>query len=214
MSFSLLIADDHALIRQGLRKLLAPERDLHIVAETANAAETLDVLSRAKIDLVIMDINMPGRSGIETLQDIRKRFPRVKTLMLSMHPEETIAVRAMKAGASGYISKDAPPEELLKAIRKVLSGGKYVSQRLADRLAEDLVEPQKTTPHETLSEREYEVLCLIGKGKTVSEIAKHLSLSVPTITTYRRRILEKLSLKTTAELIHYAIRHGLVEPIE
>lgn len=211
---SLLIADDHALIRQGLRKLLAPERDLHIAAEAANAAETLDALSRVKIDLVIMDINMPGRCGIEVLQDIKKRFPKVKTLMLSMHPEETIAVRAMRAGASGYISKDAPPEELLKAIRKVLSGGKYVSQRLANRLVEELVEPQKTTPHETLSEREYEVLCLIGKGKTVSEIAEHLSLSVPTITTYRRRILEKLSLKTTAELIHYAIRHGLVEPIE
>lgn len=214
MSSSLLIADDHALIRQGLRKLLAPERDLNIVAEAANAAETLDVLSRAKIDLVIMDINMPGRSGIEILQDIRKRFPRVKTLMLSMHPEETIAVRAMKAGASGYISKDAPPEELLKAIRKVLSGSKYVSQRLADRLAEDIVKPYKAKLHEGLSEREYEVLCLIGKGKTVSEIAKHLSLSVPTITTYRARILQKMKMKTTAELIHYAIRHGLVEPIE
>ncbi len=124
-----------------------------------------------KVDLVLLDINMPGRGGIETLQDIRKRFPKVKVLMLSMHPEETVAVRAMKAGASGYISKDAPPEELLKAIRKVLTGGKYVSQKLADRLAEDLVASREAKPHESLSEREYEVLCLIGKGKTVSEIA-------------------------------------------
>lgn len=214
MGFSLLIADDHALIRQGIRKLLDAERDLQIVAEATNAAEALDLLSRTKVDLVIMDINMPGQSGIEVLQEIRRRFPKVKVLMLSMHPEETVAVRAMKAGAAGYISKDAPPEELLKAIRKVLSGGKYVSQRLADRLAEDLVEPHKAKLHENLSEREYEVLCLIGKGKTVSEIAKHLSLSVPTITTYRARILQKMKMKTTAELIHYAIRHKLVEPIE
>jgi len=214
MSFSLLIVDDHALIRQGLHKLLASERDLHIVAEATNAAEVLDSLSRTKVDLVIMDINMPGQSGIEVLQDIRKRFPKVKVLMLSMHPEETVAVRAMKAGASGYISKDSPQEELLRAIRKVLSGSRYVSQKLADRLAEDLIEPQVTKLHESLSEREYEVLCLIGKGMTVSEIAKHLSLSVPTITTYRARILQKMKMKTTAELIHYAIRHKLVEPLE
>jgi DNA-binding NarL/FixJ family response regulator len=211
---NILIADDHALIREGLRKLLAPERDLHIAAEATNAAEALELLSRMKVDLVLLDINMPGRSGIELLYDLRKRFPKVKLLMLSMHPEETVAVRAMKAGASGYISKDAPPEELLNAIRKVLSGRKYVSQKLADQLAEDLAKPELSKPHEILSAREFEILCLFGKGKTVSEIAKKLSLSVPTVTTYRRRILQKLSLKTTAELIHYAIRHNLVEPLE
>lgn len=214
MSFSLLIADDHALIRQGLRKLLDPEHDLHVAGEATRGAEVLEFLAHTKVDLVLLDINMPGRSGIELLQDLRKRFPKVKVLMLSMHPEETVAMRAMKAGASGYVSKDTPPDDLLTAIRKVLRGGKYVSEKLADRLAEDLVTPHGAKPHEGLSEREYEVLCLIGKGKTVSEIARHLSLSVPTITTYRSRILQKMKMKTTAELIHYAIRHGLVEPIE
>lgn len=214
MSFSLLIADDHSLIRQGLRKLLESESDLRVVGEATNAAGVLEFLARTKVDLVLLDINMPGRSGIEVLQDLRKRFPAVRVLMLSMHPEETVAVRAIKAGASGYVSKDAPPEELLRAIRKVLAGSRYVSQSLADRPAENLVTPRDVKPHENLSEREYEVLCLIGKGKTVSEIAKYLSLSLPTITTYRSRILQKMNMKTTAELIHYAIRHGLVEPLE
>lgn len=211
---NILIVDDHALIREGLRKLLNAESDLHVAGEASSAAEVLDMLTRTKVDLVVMDINMPGRSGIETLQDLRARFPKVRVLMLSMHPEENVAIRALKAGALGYVSKNAPPKELLKAIRKVLSGGRYVSQSLADQMAEDLLHPTTQKPHEELSEREYEVLCLIGKGKTVSAIAKHLSLSIPTITTYRSRILQKMKMKTTAELIHYAIRHHLVEPLE
>lgn len=211
---NILIADDHALIRQGLRKIFDAERDIHVAGEATNAAEALDLLSHTKVDLVLLDINMPGRSGIELLQDLRKRFPKVRILILSMHPEETVAVRAMKGGASGYISKNVPPEELLKAIRKVAVGGKYVSATLADRLAEEIVKPKAGQPHEQLSARELEVLSLFGKGKTVSEIAQELSLSIPTITTYRARILQKLNLKTTAELIHYAIRHKLVEPLE
>lgn len=210
----ILIADDHALIRQGLRKVFDAEKDLRVAGEAAHAAEVLDVLSRTKVDLLLLDINMPGRSGIELLQDLRRRFPKVKTLMLSMHPEENVAMRAIKAGAAGFVSKNATPEELLKAIHKVAAGRRYVSQMLADRLAEEIGKPAHARPHESLSEREFEVLCLFGRGRTVSEIARHLSLSVPTITTYRSRILQKMNMKTTAELIHYAIRHGLVESLE
>ena len=210
----ILIADDHTLIRQGLRKLFEAEGDLRVAGEAAVVAEVFDLLSSTKVDLLILDINMPGRSGIEALQDLRTRFPGVRVLILSMYPEETAAVRVLKAGASGYVSKDAAPEELLKAIRKVASGERYVSQSLADRLAEEIVTPHNNKLHESLSEREYEVLCLIGRGKTVTEIARQLSLSIPTITTYRARILMKMNMRTTAELIHYAIRHNLVETIE
>ncbi len=211
---NILIADDHALIRQGLRKVLDAEKDLQVAGEATNAAEVLDLLSRTKVDLLLLDINMPGRSGIELLQDLRRRFPKVKTLMLSMHPEENVAMRAIKAGAAGFVSKNATPKELLNAIRKVTAGGRYVSQTLADRLAEEIGKPERANLHESLSEREFEVLCLFGRGRTVSEIARQLSLSIPTITTYRSRILQKMSMKTTAELIHYAIRHKLVEPLE
>jgi DNA-binding NarL/FixJ family response regulator len=210
----ILIADDHTLIRQGLRKLFEAEGDLRVAGEAAVVAEVFDLLSSTKVDLLILDINMPGRSGIEALQDLRTRFPGVRVLILSMYPEETAAVRVLKAGASGYVSKDAAPEELLKAIRKVASGERYVSQSLADRLAEEIVTPHTNKLHESLSEREYEVLCLIGRGKTVTEIARQLSLSISTITTYRARILKKMNMRTTAELIHYAIRHNLVETIE
>jgi two-component system, NarL family, invasion response regulator UvrY len=210
---SILIADDHSLIRQGLRKLFEAERDLLVTGEAKDAAEVLDFLSRTKVDLLILDINMPGRSGIEALQDVRKSFPQVRVLVLSMHPEEAVAVRVLRGGASGYVCKDAPPEELLKAIRKVAAGRRYVSQSLANRLAEEVVKPNTKQPHESLSEREYEVLCLIGKGKTVTEIARQVSLSVPSVATYRARILQKLNMKTTAELIYYAIRHNLVEPL-
>lgn len=211
---SILITDDHALIRQGLRRVLDAEKDLMVAGEASSAAETLDFLSRKKVDLVLLDINMPGRSGVEILKEIRKRHPKTRVLMLSMHAEETIAVRALKAGASGYVSKNAPPDELLRAIRKVAPGGRYVSPHLADRLAEDLAESKTRNLHESLSEREFQVLCLIGTGKTVTQIAKELSLSVPTITTYRTRILGKLKARTTAELIHYAITHKLVESLE
>jgi DNA-binding NarL/FixJ family response regulator len=210
----ILIADDHTLIRQGLRKLFEAEGDLRVAGEAAVVAEVFDLLSSTKVDLLILDINMPGRSGIEALQDLRTRFPGVRVLILSMYPEETAAVRVLKAGASGYVSKDAAPEELLKAIRKVASGERYVSQSLADRLAEEIVTPHNNKLHESLSEREYEVLCLIGRGKTVTEIARQLSLSISTITTYRARILKKMNMRTTAGLIHYAIRHNLVETIE
>lgn len=210
----ILTADDHALIREGLRKVFDAEGDLRVAAEATNAAEVLHLLDRTEVDLLLLDINMPGRSGIETLVDIRKHFPKVHVLILSMHPEETVALRALKAGASGYVTKDSPPEELLKAIRKVAAGGRYVSQSLADRMAEEIVKPHKGEPHESLSEREHEVLCLIGKGKTVTEVAMQLSLSIPSITTYRARILRKMNMRTTAELIYYAIRHKLVESLE
>jgi len=211
---NILLADDHTLIRQGLRKVFDAEKDLRVAGEATNAAEVLDLLSSTKVDLLLLDINMPGRSGIELLQDLRRRFPKVKTLMLSMHPEENVAMRAIKAGAAGFVSKNATPEELLNAIRKVAAGRRYVSQTLADRLAEEIGKPGRANPHESLSEREFEVLCFFGRGKTVSEIARQLSLSVPTITTYRSRILQKMNMKTTAELIHYAIRNNLVEPLE
>ena len=207
----ILVADDHELIREGVKKVLARENDLKIVAEASNAAEVLEQLSQIHVDVVLLDINMPGRSGLEVIADIREYHPRVRTLVLSMLPEETIAVRALKLGASGYFSKEGFNEDLLNAIRKVAAGGRYVTPKFADQLAESLGPDAHTSLHGGLSEREFEVLCLIARGKKVSEIAGELSLGIPTVSTYRTRILEKMKMKTNADLIRYAIQNKLVD---
>jgi two-component system, NarL family, invasion response regulator UvrY len=205
-----LIADDHPLIRRGLREIVSEQNEMEVGGEAGNAPEVLDLVRKQQWDVVLLDITMPGRSGLEALRDIKIEKPELPVLMLSIHPEDQYALRALRAGASGYLTKESAPEELVRAIQKVVKGGKYVSVSLAERLADELGGGGKA-PHELLSDREYEVLCGLGRWKTVSQLADEMSLSVKTISTYRTRILEKLHLQTTADLIRYAQEHNLVE---
>jgi DNA-binding NarL/FixJ family response regulator len=198
-------------VRQGLKQILSEEPDIEVVGEAQNSQEVLELVQKQDWDIVILDITMPGRGGIDVLKELKHQYPKLPVLMLSVHPEDQYAVRALKAHASGYMTKDSAPEELVKAIRKILRGGKYISSTLAEKLAFDLETETEKPLHETLSDREHQVLLMIASGKTVSEIAKELSLSVKTIDTYRARILEKMKMKTNAELTHYAIKNKLVE---
>lgn len=206
----ILIADDHAIVRRGLKQILAETQDIVVAGEATNGRETLDLVHQRDWDVLVLDITMPGRSGLDILKDIRQFRPNLPVLVLSMHAEEQFATRMLKAGADGYLNKESAPEELVKAIYKVHSGGKYVSPAQAERLVGAVAGGQTTQPHETLSDREFEILCLIASGKTVSQVAVQLSLSVKTVSTYRSRILEKMRMKTNAELTHYAIKNGLV----
>jgi len=205
-----LIADDHAIFREGLRQILEDIEDLQVVDEASHGQEVLDKIEKNDYDLILLDIAMPGLSGLETLKLIKGRKPKMKVLILSMYPEEQYAVRAIKAGASGYITKSSASEELLGAIRKVMSGGKYITASVADKLLSDLGPDSGHPLHELLSDREYQVLRLIASGKTVGEIADQLALSVKTVSTHRVHILEKMKMKTNAELTNYAIKHNLV----
>jgi DNA-binding NarL/FixJ family response regulator len=207
----ILLADDHAVVRHGLKQILADEFKRATFAEAKNAQEALDLVWKENWDVVILDITMPGRSGLEVLREIKKSKPRLPVLVLSMHPENQFAVRVLKRGASGYMTKESAPNELVGAIKKVLAGGRYVSTSLAEKLATYVSTDSQKPPQELLSDREFQVLRLIASGKIVSEIAKDLSLSVKTISTYRTRILEKMGLRNNAELMHYAIQHHLVE---
>lgn len=208
----ILIVDDHAIVRRGLRQLLSDRYDDVEVGEAGNAAEALEHVHRAKWDVIILDISMPGRSGLDVLKEIKKEQPAAPVLVLSMHPEDQLATRALKAGASGYMTKESATEELVGAVNKVLEGGNYVSPTLAELLARDIGrDTGDVNLHERLSDREYEVMIMIASGKSVSEIADELSLSVKTISTYRTRVLEKVHVKSNAELARYAIKHGLVD---
>ncbi len=205
-----LIADDHAIIRRGLIQILTEHADMSVVGE-AQDATGLFALARTQLwDIVILDVSMPGRGGLDVLKDLKSEFPTRPVLILSVHPEDQYAVRTLKAGAAGYLSKDSAPAELVNAIRKAMQGGKYVSATLAEKLAFNLTPETDRLPHETLSDREFQVLRAIASGKTVSEIAEEMALSVKTISTYRTRILEKMTLKNNAELTHYAIQQALV----
>jgi DNA-binding NarL/FixJ family response regulator len=207
----ILIADDHAIVREGLKQILSESPDLVVVAEASSGQEVLEKISKNDLDLVVLDIAMPGRGGLDILKEIKTQKPRLPVLMLSMYPEEQYAIRVLKAGASGYLTKESAPDELVKAIRQISQGKKYISPSLAEKLAIDLeVSPDKL-PHEILSDREYQVMCMIASGKTLKEIADGLSLSIKTISTYRSRILEKMNMKTNAELTHYAIKNNLVD---
>lgn len=205
-----LIADDHAVVRQGLKQILAETTDMVVGGEAGNTQEVLDKVRRENWDVVVLDITMPGRGGLDIIKELKQERPRSSVLILSMHSEDQFAVRALKAGASGYLSKESAPELLVKAIRKVYSGGRYISASLAEKLAFNLGDDTEGPPHEKLSDREYQVMCMIASGKTVKDIGEELSLSVKTISTYRARILEKMKMKTNAELTHYAIRNQLV----
>ena len=207
----ILIADDHPVFRRGLKQIIQETADMVVAAEAVDGREALLKARTGEYDVVLLDITMPIRNGVDVLSQLKHERPTLPVLMLSMHPEEQYAVRALRAGASGYLTKESAPEELVAAIRKVSTGGKYVSASLAEHLASLVQEKGDPLPHETLSGREYQVMCLIASGKTVSEAARELALSVKTVSTYRARILEKLRLKNTAELIRYAAKNELVE---
>jgi two-component system invasion response regulator UvrY len=206
-----LIADDHAVFRRGLRETISEAFPKVTFGEAKTAQETLESVRRHDWEILILDISMPGKSGLDILNDLKRLRPKLPILLLSMHPEEQFARRALKSGAAGYLTKESVPEELKVAVRKVVIGGRYVSATLAEKLAVDLREGADRPIHELLSDREFQVLRMIASGKTVKEIAEELSLSVKTVSTYRARILEKTGMKTNAELIRYALQTQLVD---
>lgn len=205
----ILIADDHLLIRVGLRKLLEERFAGAQVVEAQNGREAVELALQEKFDVVIMDLAMPKKNGFEALKDIKYAKPKLPVLILSMHPEDEVAIRLLKAGASGFINKETAAEELTSAIKRVIAGSKYISASLAERLASSIAEGAPEERHALLSDREYQVLCMLGTGSTVGEIAKALTLSVKTVSTYRSRILQKLDLTTTAQLVRYVIERKL-----
>lgn len=207
----ILIADDHAIVRQGLRQTVADQPDMTVAGEAQNAQETLKLVREQEWDVVVLDITMPGRNGLDLLIELKRERPNLPVLILSMHSEEQFAVRALKARASGYITKQSAPKELIKAIRQVHRGGKYVSPSLAESLAFELGDDAGRNAHERLSEREYQILRMIAAGRTPKEIAAELNLSEKTVATYRMRLLEKMNMKRNAELIRYAVENRLVD---
>ncbi len=207
----ILIADDHAIVRRGLKQILTETSDMIVAGEAHNGQELLEKTRSDKWDVVVLDISMPGRGGLDILKQLKSEQPKLPVLMLTIHPEDQYAVRVLRAGASGYLTKESAPDHLVEAIRKVARGGKYISPHLAERLAFNLESISERPLHEALSDREFQVLRLIASGKAVKEIGEELSLSVKTISTYRTRILEKMKMKNNAELTHYAIQQRLVE---
>ncbi|HYC42120.1 MAG TPA: response regulator transcription factor [Noviherbaspirillum sp.] len=208
----ILIADDHAIVREGLKQILADTKDMVVAGDAENGNDAIKLARRGDSDVLLLDISMPDKSGIEVLKQVKKESPKIAVLMLSMHREDQYAIRSLKAGASGYLNKQSAPAELVDAIRQVAAGRKYISPALAQELANQVGdENRETPPHETLSDREYQTLIMIASGKTVSDIAAELTLSVKTISMYRSRLLQKMKMRHNAELTHYAIKNHLVE---
>ncbi|NWF51295.1 MAG: response regulator transcription factor [Ignavibacteriaceae bacterium] len=207
----ILIADDHSIVREGLKQIVAEESDMTVLGEASNAYELLDLLPKEKWSIIVLDINMPGKSGLEILKDLKNEYPEIPVLILSMFSEDQYGLRAIKAGASGYLKKASAPTELVLAIRKIVNGGKFINDSLAAKLADEFGEKQKHLPHELLSDREYQIMCMIASGKSAEKIAVELSISINTVYTYRNRIFEKLRLKSNVELTQYAIRNNLIE---
>lgn len=207
----IVIADDHAFLREGIKKTIHDETDMKIIGEASNAADALKLIKELEPDIAIVDISMPGKSGLDVLKELKSIKKKYKVLILSMHPEDRFAIRALKAGAAGYLTKESAPDELVKAIRTVLTGRRYVSKALAEKLIDILSDEQDKLPHEQLSDREYEVFIKIASGKKATEIAKQLSISVHTVNTYRARILEKLSRSSNVELTQYAMHNNLID---
>jgi DNA-binding NarL/FixJ family response regulator len=205
------IADDHAIVREGLKQILAEQRDIVVAGEAENGLDAIKLFRKSRCHVMLLDISMPDRNGIDVLKQIKQERPELAVLMLSMHREDQYAIRALKAGAAGYLTKQSAPRELVTAIRQVAGGQKYVSATLAQALASQVGADHDAPPHDSLSDREFQTLTMIASGKTVSEIARELSLSVKTVSEYRARLLAKMNLKTSAELTHYAIRNQLVE---
>jgi DNA-binding NarL/FixJ family response regulator len=207
----ILIADDHPVFRRGLRQIISEASDMFVAEEATDGWEALSKVRESKCDVVLLDITMPGKNGMDVLAQLKNERPGLPVLILSMHPEQQYAVRALRVGASGYLTKESAPDELVTAIRKVSQGGKYVSASLAETLASILQEKGEQPLHKSLSNREYQVMCMIASGKTVAEIAIELSLSVKTISTYRARVLEKMKMKNNAELARYATKNQLID---
>ena len=207
----ILIADDHPIVRAGFKQVLSETPDLVVADEAGNGQEVLEHLKKKKYDVVLLDISMPGKNGLEILKELKTDYPKLPVLILSIYPEEQYAIRALKAGAAGYLTKESAPHELISAIRKISAGGRYISASLAEKLATYLNVDMTKSPHETLSDREHQVMRMIASGKTVSEIAESLNLSVKTISTYRTHILEKMKMKNNAEITLYAVQNKLVE---
>lgn len=210
-NIKVLIADDHAIFRHGLKQILADTKDIDVAAEAENGRDAIQLFRSHDCDVLLLDISLPDRSGIEVLNQVRKESPAVAVLMLSMHREELYAVRSLKAGAAGYLNKQSAPAELVNAIRQVAAGKKYISPALAQELASHVSDDRQVKPHEMLSDREYQTLTMIASGKAVSDIATELVLSVKTISMYRSRLLQKMNLRHNAELTHYAIKNHLVD---
>ena len=207
----ILVTDDHPIFRSGLKETLLKESDVDFVGEAETGQKALELARKQRWDVVILDITMPGKGGFEVLQELRRELPKLPVLILSAHPEDQLALRLLKAGAAGYLTKDKAPQVLLAAIRKVLRGEKYVSELLGEKTVLELVSETTKPLHENLSEREYQVMCRLASGKTISAIGKELFLSVRTVSTYRARVLDKLNMKTNAELIRYALLNKLID---
>jgi DNA-binding NarL/FixJ family response regulator len=206
----ILIADDHSIVRKGISQIISETENMEVVFEAENGNQVLEALDNQEVHVVVLDINMPEKNGLETLKEIKEKRPSLPVLILSMYEEDLYAIRVLKAGGSGYLTKASAPKELVQAIEKVANGGKYISPDLAETLALNLERNDEGAPHEKLSDREMQVFLLIGSGKTVSEIAKMLKVSVTTVSTHRSRILEKMDLENNAQLTHYAMKRGLV----
>lgn len=205
-----LLADDHPVVREGVKRIIAGARDMAVIGEAGTGPELLAQVAARPCDVVVMDLAMPGRPGLEVLHEIRRDHPRLPVLILSMYPADQYAVRTVIGGASAYLHKGGPPDELVRAIRTVATGRRYLTDEVAQRLAAHLDRASQKPPHEQLSNREFEVLCLIAAGRTISEIAEQLAISVKTVSTFRRRLLEKLGLRHNAELVRYALEHDLL----
>lgn len=207
----ILLVDDHPIVRQGIKQVLSGAFHPALVGEASNAEEGMSEIRNTEWDVMVLDLSLPGTSGLDLLKDLRRERPTLPVLILSMHPPDQFARRAMNAGASGYLTKDSNPNELIKAVGEVIAGRRYLNPSVIEELVSNLRPERGQRPHEALSDREYQVLRMIGSGLTVSQVATRLSLSVKTVSTYRARVLEKMSMKTTAELMHYGIQHGLVD---
>lgn len=206
-----LIADDHLIVRKGLRHIIDQQPDIRVVAEAGNYGEVAQAMREQVCDVLLLDISMPGKDGIEVLRTVKKRDPDVKVLILSAHAPAQFAVRSLKAGAVGYLTKDSAPEKLVDAIRTVALGRKYITPEIAESLAEHVQDDSQGMPHEHLSDREFQTVRLIASGRTLTEIANELCISPKTVSVYRARVLEKMGLHSNAEITHYAIKHGLVD---
>jgi two-component system invasion response regulator UvrY len=207
----LAIVDDHPIVRSGLVKILKEEEDMDVVVEANGHVQFYESLKDNQLDVAILDISMPGKNGLEIAKEIKQEYPALKILILSMHPEDRFSVRAFKAGASGYVTKESAAQELVNAIRKIHDGGKYITTSLAEKLVNSFNQDHEKPAHERLSDREFQILCMISSGKKIREIAEELFLSPATVATYRARIFEKMQLKSNVELTNYVLRHNLIE---
>jgi two-component system invasion response regulator UvrY len=208
----ILIADDHAVVRKGIAQIISETANMIVAGEAANGYEVNEKVENEEFDAILLDIALPGKNGIETLKEIKRKKPKLPVLILSMYPEDQYAVRAIKAGASGYLTKESAPEELIEALKKVLRGGKYISPAFTEQLFSEISSNHKGPLHTKLSDRELEVLCLLARGKPIKQIANDLNLSAKTISTYRTRIMQKMAMKNNAEIIRYAFENGLISP--